>query len=760
MLAVSKLEPDSSIALRVYRKQIDLLYTNQAFAVIVMTMVVVVMLTFLSYSISWAGLDIWGYMFSLVFAARLYFIRMYFIHKKNNSVDYKKWERIYSLGILLTGGIWSAMILWLFPVLDLKGQLLFMVAVLGITATAHTTMGYRRFSTYCFTILLLVPLIFAINNSLLPNIFAMSVAFSIYLLYIFRASTVFYNYTHDMLQLQEAAIDRENELLLQREKANLANMTKSQFLSRMSHELRTPLNVISGLTELQLLDKNMPLTSKQKSRAEKIGAAGKHLLLIVNDVLDLSRIETGEMDITLDTTGLYDVITDSINMVEELALARSITFSGNTFNKEVYVLADRTRLKQVIVNLLDNAVKYNKKGGLVTIAVESVENDHVRLSIIDTGYGINNDAVDDLFKPFSRLGAVELGIDGVGIGLSLCKQLIELMNGYIGAKCRKGEGCCFWVSLPASSKEDAMKNNKLMEVESIKYNIAGRKKILLVEDNLVNCEVAVDMLEAMGISVDISHNGLQALEAFDANKHELILMDCEMPIMDGFTATKKIRLREHELNQASVPIIALTAHAITGAREKCIASGMDDFLSKPFSMLELNKLLRKWMDVDYSEHEPKVLTNEVALHQKNEITPLSSTTLDINTGDWTVLDYDVFSHYHKKQLKDNSNLLSNIIRIYIEQTSGLLDDLRAASLKMDVEQVRLLAHTLKSSSENVGAFKLAKLCRKVEHGCDEGDIDVAEVQKILQHYPLVEKALKTALFNVNRSLEIKGRSDY
>ena len=231
-------------------------------------------------------------------------------------------------------------------------------------------------------------------------------------------------------------------------------------------------------------------------------------------------------------------------------------------------MADGKRLKQIIVNLLDNAVKYNKQGGQVSIILDVDDNDVVRLSIIDTGYGIDESSTDKLFKPFSRLGADGLGIDGTGIGLSLSKQFIELMHGRIGVECRLGKGCCFWIELPYVEHTAGIESKEVEEQNVVILNTGKPRKILLVEDNLVNCEVAVDMLEELGINTDVVHDGKQAVEAVKANQYALILMDCEMPVMDGFSATKQIRNDEKLLQQKPTPIIALTAHAITGARDK------------------------------------------------------------------------------------------------------------------------------------------------------------------------------------------------
>ncbi|HEB55002.1 MAG TPA: response regulator [Gammaproteobacteria bacterium] len=733
MQAVLKLEPGSEISSRVLKKQVDLLYRNQLFAVIVTAVVMALLFAFLSLSIDWSYLQGWLLLYFAVLVLRIYFSRLYFSSKNSPAFNVRRSEWIYSSGILLSGLVWAGMTIWLFPMLDLKGQLLFIIVVMGFVAAAQGTMGFRRFPTYSYTLLLLISLAIALNISTFPNVYAVTIAIVVFMLYILRSYTIFYNYTHNMLCLQELAIDRENELLLQREKANSANMTKSAFLSRMSHELRTPLNAILGLTELQLLDQTAPLTAKQKQRIKKISDAGMHLVSIVNDVLDFSRIETGEMDIQLEVIRLDDVIRESVTMIENRASTRNITIASDPLPGDIYVKADRKRLKQIIVNLLDNAVKYNKQGGMVTIDVKKVENEYIQLSVIDTGYGIDDDSIDELFKPFSRLGAERIGIDGTGIGLSLSKQLVELMEGRIGVKCRQGEGCCFWIALPSVMPEEH-DEEKRETADAGVFMASGNDRILLVEDNLVNCEVAVDMLESIGLDVDIANNGEQALELYDRNSYKLILMDCEMPVMDGFTATRKLRLKEREKQLQSVPIIALTAHAISGAREKCIASGMDDFLSKPFSMSDLTSMLRKWLESD--DTESSVLNRHLS-----ENLAYTGDLNDIEI-DWGILDFDTINKLYQKQQKDNSNLLKNVINIYLDQSTDLLAGLTEAISRGDPEATRKVAHTLKSSSENVGATELAELFRAIEKTCEKESIDDSLVQETYQKYSDVKQALK------------------
>ncbi len=278
----------------------------------------------------------------------------------------------------------------------------------------------------------------------------------------------------------------------------------------------------------------------------------------------------------------------------------------------------------------------------------------------------------------------------------------------------------------------------------MQFKITDSEKILLVEDNLVNCEVAIDMLETIGISVDVANNGRQALDLYDNNQYKLILMDCEMPVMDGYSATRQIRARENKLRSVStshepIPIIALTAHVMSSTKEKCIATGMDDFLGKPFSMSDLKSMLTKWLEIQVMD---------ILIHRQRKIDVTHSANIDDIESDWKVLSYETINKFYIKQKKDGSNFVSNIINIYIDQSSDLLADLTEAAGKKDVESVRLITHTLKSSSINVGALTLAELCRSVEKTCSKGKIDEILLNQIYQDYSEVDQALKDVLNNV------------
>ena len=727
----------------VTQKQIELIYHNQPFVLLTMFLVIVLVFGYLYSLETLYSLTVYFLLFSFVTLFRLYINWRYIKARKNNTVNVNRAEKLQFLGIVLSGMVWGMMILSLFPVVDLNGQILLLIVVMGIAATAHATMGFLRAPTISFILLLTLPLMFAVYHSDFPNPAAILVAIVIHSIFILRSSLMFYNSTFNMLRLNEISIQREHKLMLQAAKAKAANEEKSKFLSRMSHELRTPLNTILGMNELMLRDKKEPLTEKQSDRSKKVVDAGQHLLSIVDDVLDLTRIEAGNIDVVMGLTDCQAVICDSIKLLEGKAEQRNIIISSMLERPDVFAMADSKRLKQIIVNLLDNAIKYNKQGGQVSIILNVENNENVRISIIDTGYGIAKDSIDKLFQPFSRLGADELGIGSTGIGLSLCKQLIELMHGRIGVDCRLGKGCCFWIELAYVEHAADIEPKEAERQNIVIMNTGKQRKILLVEDNLVNCEVALDMLEELGFEADVVHDGKQALEIAKVSQYALILMDCEMPVMDGFSATKQIRDNEALSQIKPTPIIALTAHAIRGARDKCIASGMDDFLSKPFSLSSLQLIVNKWLLIRPAASVKSFTSNKNRQVQQDNLIVLNK----LNSGS-TILDQGILNRLRKKKKKDGSRLVEKVINIYIEQSSRLLEELTQATQRADIEAVRGISHALKSSSMNVGAIGLSVLCKKVEHACEQGNIENELVDQVYKTYIDVEKALTDVLQNV------------
>jgi len=741
----------SDISTWVHRKQIDLLYAGLPFSIISTAVVVLLVFLFLGDSLNWLNSSVWFSLFCFVLVLRSLSSWLYSRQKSQHRVNYRRMESLFIVGVVFTGILWASVGLFLFPELDLKGKVLLFIVIMGIAAAANTTMGYRRVPIYIFTALLILPLVVGVNIADFPNAIAVSIAMLVYMVFLLRTSIVFYSNNEKMLKLQEESLKHEQKLLIQREKAELANQSKSEFVSRMSHELRTPLNSVLGLNELQLLDKYNPLTEKQLDRAQKISDAGHHLLSLVNDVLDFSRIETGEIEINVSVINCLDVLRDALRLIEAKLSSRRITVFIDEKQDDVLVQADYTRLKQVLVNLLDNAVKYNRQEGTITVAFEDVGNGYLRISVVDTGYGIPDDLKGELFTPFSRLNAEQMGIDGTGIGLSFSKQLVELMNGQIGVESRQGQGSCFWIELakaiePVSDTEQRIQASFVPDhVQKASSAYVG--KLLLAEDNLVNQEVAVDMLEQSGYEIDVANNGEEVLAALTRGVYGLVLMDCEMPVMDGFTATRQLREREKLMQLPTTPVIALTAHAIEGVRERCLASGMNDFLTKPFSYAEITGKVAQWI-------EPG--TGSVNDHQDDSVSPDSSIVMEDSEqqiqepGDQaevSVLEPQALNQLRARQKYRNKNLVKRVVGIYLEQTPKLLKELAAAGQQSDVEALSHIAHTLKSSSMTVGAAALAESCREIEALCDQGQVGQEVIRKAGQMYFAVEHELQDVLAN-------------
>lgn len=737
----------------VYRKQIDLLYQDLPFAIISTAVVISLVFLFLSDSVSWQSLAVWFSLFCGVLTFRAISNWLYSRQKKRHSVNYRQAEMVFIAGVVMTGVLWASVGLSLFPDVDLKGKILLFIVIMGIAAASNTTMGYRRAPIYLFTSLLILPLVIGVMTTDFPNAFAVSIAMLVYMVFLLRTSTGFYRNNEKMLQLQEASINNEQKLLIQREKAELANQAKSEFLSLMSHELRTPLNTVLGLNELQLLDRSDPLTTKQRKRAIKINDAGRHLLSLVNDVLDFSRIETGEIEISLDVIDCRAVLRDALKLIEGKAKKRYISINIEAPESGFWVRADYRRLKQVMVNLLDNAVKYNRQGGTITVAFEDAGDGCLRVSVVDTGYGIADHLRGELFRPFSRLNAEEMGIEGTGIGLSFSKQLVELMKGKIGVESRHGQGSRFWVELPRGEQPAALVSKKEFPRPVVCHTKVpgsrGAGKLLLAEDNLVNQEVAVDMLEQFGFKVDVANNGEEALGALCREQYCLVLMDCEMPVMDGFEATERLRQLESEKHLPQTPVVALTAHAIEGTREKCLATGMNDFLAKPYTFEELTAKVSQWTGMNPGASTER---GRNKMPRAGEVTAANDGTRPSESGDVSqtqvsVLDPAALEKLNARKKYRKRDLAKRVVGLYLEETPKQLEELAQAIRESDTEAQSSIAHTVKSSSLTVGAIVLAETCRKIEELSAKNQVDLGVIDDFMQQYTAVEKELQNTLGN-------------
>ena len=520
---------------------------------------------------------------------------------------------------------------------------------------------------------------------------------------------VFHAFLHD---ISERQADKA-KLAFALEEAREASRMKSAFLANMSHEIRTPMNGVLGMVGF-LLDTE--LDAQQRDYVQTMALSAEGLMAIIDDILDVSKIEAGKLEIEESDFDLRRLLQDTLRPFMPSANEKGVALGATVSNSiPEAVRGDRLRLRQVVSNLVSNAVKFTSIGS-VNVCVR-VWGDNLLFEITDTGIGIPEDRRAQLFEPFIQADAsTTRRYGGTGLGLAICRQLVTLMGGDIGVTASQGGGSRFWFSIPlvaaAAVSEPVVTN---LEKRAMRTSGTGRK-VMVVEDNPVNRKVAVGMLEHLGYTVEIAVDGVEAASLFQPGAFDAILMDCQMPRMDGYDATRAIRAQE---SGSRTPIVAMTASAMASDRERCFAAGMDDFLSKPIGTEKLGATLNNWIG------EPAA----------PEATSAAPGAADIEPFDHEVAE-------HLRSLDDDGSFLIDLLQMFKNDSDTLLHHLQEAIAAGDTKNIRGYAHQLKGSTGLLGLKALSAACANIEYSHES-------VSTAMGHMPLVLDEYDRAIVYVN-----------
>lgn len=518
------------------------------------------------------------------------------------------------------------------------------------------------------------------------------------------------------------------------QEAEMAGQAKEDFLANMSHEIRTPMNAITGMVELALRNEQLP--DQEKEYLYNIQSAGEDLLTIIDDILDVTKIDSGNLEITEEEYEITSIVHDVMNVIQVMLGEKEVELLVDIDpNIPAGLKGDGVRIKQIMMNLMGNAVKYTEQGKIhLKLEADPVEDQipkiNLKVSVADTGIGISQEQMNDLFTVFKQANSRRnRSAGGSGLGLAISKKLIELMHGTLNAESEPGKGSTFTFTIvqevinakPCIDVDSQGTLQSTMKREAVKKEKERRKKagkqitftapdarILIVDDNKVNLKVAEGLLRPYHMNVETADSGSRAIEMIQDGQFDLVFMDHMMPLMDGVDATKIIREMHGEYFQ-KVAIVGLSANAVRGAKEMFLEAGMNDFVAKPIEMRIMDRTLRRWLP------EEKIISNKNA----EEVVNRDGDDEKTNPYLWQMEGIDVAAAM--EYACGDAELYREILSDYRDSIQEKADVIEGAVTDKDLEIYTIEVHSLKSTSKSVGAMALSELARNLEECGKRGD---------------------------------------